>query len=109
IAHRDVEQPVRLARVVDRHDVRVVERRRALGLADEALAEGMVLGKLGLKDLQRDLALQVTVAREVDLAHSAAANQAVYVVGPKRVRAPILLPGCRKSNAPGKAVVSDSG
>ena len=46
VAHRQVQPAVGLAGVVDRDDVRVLERRCELGLAQEALAEALVQGEL---------------------------------------------------------------
>ena len=54
VAHRDVENPVGIARVVDRDDVRVRDRGRSARLANEPLAEAFVLGKLRREQLQRD-------------------------------------------------------
>ncbi len=46
VLHRDVEQAVDLAGVVDRDDVRMRERRGDPGLAQEALAEVGVVGQI---------------------------------------------------------------
>jgi hypothetical protein len=46
-AHRDVQLPVDLARVVDRDDARMLQRRRQPRLAQEALPKGHVTRKLG--------------------------------------------------------------
>ena len=43
VAHREVEPSVLLARVVDRDDVRVLERGGDLHVAQEALAKGVVV------------------------------------------------------------------
>ena len=74
VAHGDVEEAVRLARVVDRDDVRVVERGGDLRLADEALAEGVVAGQRRRHQLERDLPPQLHVLGLVDDAHAAAAD-----------------------------------
>ena len=47
VAHRDVEDPVLAARLVDRDDVRMLERGGDLRLALEALAEVLVVAQLG--------------------------------------------------------------
>ena len=73
-AHRHVQRPVLLARVVDRDHVGVVERRGDLRLALEALAELGVLGQLGGDQLERDRAVQREVDGAVDDAHAAAAG-----------------------------------
>ena len=57
-AHRDVQLPVDLARVVDRDDVRMLERGRHPRLGQEALPERDVLGELRREQLQRDVAVE---------------------------------------------------
>ena len=79
-AHDEVEAAVELARVVDRHDVRVLERHRQLRLAREALAEAFVGRELGRHQLQRDDALEAEVARAVDHAHSALPDELLGAV-----------------------------
>ncbi len=74
VPHRDVQDAVGLARVVDRDDVRVVEAGGDLGLADEALPERVIIGELGTEDLQRDLAAQPDVLGQVDDRHPTAAD-----------------------------------
>ena len=59
------ERDVVLAPVVDGDDVRVVERRRDLGLGAEAAEERGVLGERGVQDLDRDAAPQAGVLGEV--------------------------------------------
>ena len=75
--HRDVQQPVRLARLVDRDDRGVLDRRRQPRLAQEPLAIGAVVGERRPQQLQRDLAPEPQVLGAVDDAHSAAAEQRV--------------------------------
>ena len=74
-AHRDVQLPVDLARVVDRDDVRMLDRGRQPRLAQEALAERHVVGELRGEQLQRDVAVEREVVGAVDDAHAAAADQ----------------------------------
>ena len=71
VPHRDPEDAVFLARLVDRDDVRVVERRCEPRLAREPLAEGLVLAQLRREQLERDGAAQREVLRPVDDAHAA--------------------------------------
>ncbi len=84
-SHRHVEQPVLLAGVVDRHDVRVLDRRRGAELALEATAELLVGGELGRDHLQRHLAVERDVARAIDDPHPAATGDVLdHVVGERR-------------------------
>ncbi len=56
---------------VDRHDVRVLHRRGRPGLGEEAAPRERVLRQIGRDHLQRDIALQLELAREVHDAHAA--------------------------------------
>ena len=69
--HHEVQLAVELARVVDRHRVRVLERHRELGLALEALSEALVEREVRRDQLQRDRAFQALVVRAVDDTHAA--------------------------------------
>ncbi len=71
VAHRDEELAVLLARVVDRQDVRLVERGSGPRLALEALAEVRVVGVLARDQLERDDAAEREVGGAVDDAHAA--------------------------------------
>jgi hypothetical protein len=70
----------RAADVVDRTDVRVVQRRDALRLALEAGAELGVRRELRRQQLDGDLAVELRVARAVDLAHAAGAERSGHLV-----------------------------
>ena len=72
--HRDVRHAVLLSEGVDLRDVRVVEARRRLGLALEALHERRVVAEGLQHHLDGDLAVQHLVARQVDAAHAAVAQ-----------------------------------
>ena len=74
-AHREVELAIDLAGVVDVDDVRVAERGRQARLAQEPIAERLVLGHLRDDDLQRDPALERGVLGGVDDAHPATPDQ----------------------------------
>ena len=78
VAHRDEQVPVGLARLVDRNDVRMVDRRCEFGLGQEAFAEGSAGGEGRGQDLQRDLTLEAEILCEVDLAHPAASEQPLH-------------------------------
>jgi len=70
--HRDVVTAVLLARVVDGHDVRMIELRGALGLAKEVLERLRILLQCVGQHLVRDEPVENGVLRLVDDAHSAA-------------------------------------
>ncbi len=74
------------AHVMDRADVRMVERGDRFRLAFEARAERFVVREAGRENLDRDLALQARVPGPVDLAHAAGAERGDDLVGPE--------PGC---------------
>ena len=90
--HRYVQDAIGLAGVVDGNDVRVVEGGGAPGFSDETLPERLVVCQLRRQELQGDLTIQLSVPREINLAHAAAPNQGAYVIGTKHLRTPILVP-----------------
>ena len=61
VAHRDEQVTVGLARLVDRNDVRMVDRRCQFGLGQESLPKGSAGGEGRGQDLQRDLALEAEI------------------------------------------------
>jgi hypothetical protein len=71
-----------LTGVVDRDDVGVVEGARCLRLVLEALEPVLVLGEVVMHDLERHLAREPLVARAVDLAHPALAEESEHLVRP---------------------------
>ena len=75
VAHGDEEEVVRGPRLVDRDDVRVVDRGGQLRLAQEAVAERRVLGDPGGEQLQRNAPLQPQILGQVDDPHAADAQQ----------------------------------
>ena len=74
-AHVDIQPAFDLPEVVDRHHVRVVQRRRGEGLASEPLLEHGICGQLRRQHLDRHHPLGRSVERLPDLAHAAAAQQ----------------------------------
>ena len=74
VAHGDKEGAVGLAGLVDRDDVRVVNRGRRPRLADEPLPEPGVLGQRRGEQLQRDPPSQPLVGGPVDHGHPAQAD-----------------------------------
>jgi hypothetical protein len=82
----DDEPVVRLAAVVvDAEDVRVRERGERLGLALEAREHRGIASERGGEDLERDVAIELEVARAVDLAHAAGADGRDDFVRPESV------------------------
>src|SRR5207249_2942831 len=73
--HDDERRAVVFADVIQRADVRVIERRNRLGFALEALAEPRVVDALFRKDLDGNRAVQSRVARAIDLAHPAGSER----------------------------------
>jgi hypothetical protein len=74
-AHRDVKHAVCFVGVVDRDDVRVIERGGQLRFAQEALAEALIVGKLRREQLERDLPVQAQMLCEIDAGHATPAEQ----------------------------------
>jgi hypothetical protein len=75
VLHGDVEQPVRLAGVVDRHHVGVGDLPAKAGLAQEAGAEGLVVGEVLAQQLERDVPPEAELLGAVHDAHAAPADQ----------------------------------
>src|SRR5207344_620295 len=75
-----------LAAVVDRDDVRMVERGRVLRLAPEALDELVVVPVAAVEDLDRDAAPELLVLGEVDVGHPTRAELALDPVAPVEQR-----------------------
>ena len=73
--HVDVEQPVDLAVVVDRHHVRFLQSARGMRLALQPLAKHRVVRRRLGQQLQSDDAVLDGVLGLVDLAHAALAEQ----------------------------------
>jgi hypothetical protein len=72
--HGDEGAPVLLADVVDRADVRVVQRGGGARVAPEARPRARIRGELGGQELERDKPLEPRVLRPVDNSHPAAAE-----------------------------------
>ena len=71
------------ADVVDRDDVRMIQRRRGFRLSDESGQAVTVVGERWRQNLQRDAAVQARVLCEIHLAHSAFAERANDLVVPQ--------------------------
>ena len=74
---------VRLVEAVDRGDVRVVERGEQVRLAPEAREALFVPRELGRQHLDRDLAVELGVARAEHFAHPPGAEGGGDLVGPE--------------------------
>ena len=61
--------------LVNRDDVRMIERRCGLRFLDEAAAAALIRHAIGGQHLDRDVAPQPWVARAIDLAHAPGADQ----------------------------------
>ena len=71
---------VGIADLVDRDDVRVVERRRRARLALETAHALLVLGEAHRQQFQRRLAVQRDVLGEINLAHATRADEPFHAV-----------------------------
>jgi hypothetical protein len=86
--HHEVEEPARLARVVQRQDVRMIEPCREADLAEEPLPPEC-LRDASAKHLDCDVALVSEVVREVHGGHAACAEfafQAIASPEPRKQR-----------------------
>ena len=79
--HHGVGQAVGVAEVVNREDAGVRQRRHRQRLALEARQPIRVGGKRLRQHLDGDVALQLGIARAVDVAHSAGADVRCDLVG----------------------------
>ena len=81
--HREIQLSViGLADVVDRVDVRMVERRGGLGFLDEAGLGGLVAGQVPRQELEGERAAEPRVEGMVDDAHAALADDRDELVRP---------------------------
>src|SRR2546423_2059345 len=81
--HGDVEKALGLARVVDRNDVRVIERGGELRFTDEAVLERLVCSQGGCEQLESDHPPEPDVLGGIDDAHASAAEDAGDLVAGK--------------------------
>src|SRR6266436_6802528 len=78
--HGDEGSPIGLINLVDRADVRVVQRGSSLGFPLETAESLRIVGKFFRKELQGDVATELEVFCFVDHTHSATPNLAEYAV-----------------------------
>ncbi len=74
-AHHDVELPVDLARVVDRHHVRMLQRRSHPRLRQKPLPKRDVLGEMRRQQLQRHIPVEREIMGPIDHTHPATSQQ----------------------------------
>ena len=75
VLHQEIVNPVRLAELVERDDVRMIQPGQRLGLAGEPFGERRVLPDAGRQDLEGDQAVEFLLAGLIDGAHAALADQ----------------------------------
>ena len=71
------------AEVEDGEDVRVREGRDGLGFTLEARQGGRIVGEMRRQHLDRHVAIELRIARAIDLAHPAAAERRLDDQGPE--------------------------
>ena len=79
-AHGQEQAVIRLAGLVDRDDVRVVDRGLQQALAAEALAERVIVAEIDGEELERDRSVQRELGRLVDDAHPSLSEDALDAV-----------------------------
>ena len=102
VFHRDVEATGLFARIVDRHDIRVIELRGGLRFTHEVIDRLRILGQRLRKNFEGDDSVKQGVLNLVDDAHAAAAkftNDLIAVVFRTLIRcafgAPPIASACR--------------
>jgi len=83
--HRQEDTVVVFLDRVDHHDVRMTQRRDRLGLAHEALTSLWLGDVLVRQDLERNLALELQILRQIHLAHAALAQRFDDTVMPELI------------------------
>ena len=79
--HHEERKAIVLADVVQGTNVRMAQARERSRLAFEALAAGRAVGHVPRQDLDRHHSAEPRIDRAVDLAHAAAAEQRVNLIG----------------------------
>ena len=105
--HDEVRNPVRLADVVDRADVRVVEGRGGLRLPREPRADRRIGEPVPANELERDRSLEAHVGRAEDFAHSALPERAVDAVRTEMLEA-VATHACRVVHGTAKLSIDES-
>src|SRR5207237_10632217 len=81
--HDDEPMSIRFANLVNRHDVRMVERGRGARFALESRASIGIGGERLRQNLDRDVASELPVSRAIPVAHSTGADERSDLVGSK--------------------------
>ena len=79
--HRDVRAAVRLADVVNRADVRMVQGCGRARLAQQSSPPLRMIGQLFRQDLERDVAAQLRVMGAIHFAHTSSAKPRLNAIG----------------------------
>ena len=87
VLHGEEHHAVVTALVEDLHDPRVVEPGGRAGLAGEPADERLVVDEVGVHDLERHLAVEPLVEREVHRGHAAARDARAHHVAPVELTA----------------------
>jgi len=87
IFHGDVPTARLLSNLVDRADVRVVEGRGSARFPEEALSPLVICEELVAEEFESNLALELEVRGQVDLAHAARSERLeVFVLAERAIR-----------------------
>ena len=78
--HDEVDEPIALIDAVDRHDVRMAQLRRRLGLAQKSRLDLAAEGQLRRQQLDRDQTFQPAILRTIHDAHAAAPELVVELI-----------------------------
>jgi hypothetical protein len=75
VFHGERVEPIAVAEIVDRDDVRMIEPGQGLGFAGEARREGSIAGHLRRQDFDSYQTIQLGLPRLVHRSHAALAEQ----------------------------------
>ena len=104
--HDEVRNPVRLADVVDRANVRVIEGRGGLRLPREPRADRRIGEPVPANELERDRSLEAHVGRAKDFAHSALPERTVDAIRTEMLEA-VATQACRVVHGTAKLSIDD--
>ena len=81
--HDQVVGAILMANIVQRANIRMIERRDGTGFAVEALLSFGTLRKMVGKDFDRDRAIESRIERTIDFAHTTRTQRGLNLVGPE--------------------------